>query len=426
MYSLLFNKLQKHYEENGPINLGIAGTGYIGGGLLAQLSRMKEPYYRPMVILYHSKESFLKAIERCEPVFAYEFCTTEAEVKKTLSKGAIAAVTQIELMFTAPIDVVLDMTGVAPVGAEIAYKAIMNQIPVMASPETDICVGLQLSRIAKRRSVVYSGFSGDEPGEIMNLVSYVKLMNFDIVAAGKFKNFHDPYATPASVKKWADLYGQNPYKLASFADGTKMNMEMGIVANATGLIPDINGMHCPEGTLETVADLMRPISQGGILEKEGVVEVVRGVEPTGGVFVVGRSDYERTAIDLAYLKMGAGPNYLFYKPYHLCQFEMLLGVAKVVLMKDAVVQPLDYKVAEIVPFAKKTLDAGERVDQIGGYAFYGLIHEWSRLDSEAFISASLLPGATITRKVKQDEMITLKDIEVERNDYMWQLLDGRL
>lgn len=426
MYHFLLQELKKHFEEKGPVKIGIAGTGFIGGGVLAQISRMKGPFYRAMVVYYHTEKGFMNAMNQCESNMEYEFCDTESEVQECISKDKIAAVTNLDLMFSAPLDVIMDMTGEVVIGAELAYKAIMNGVSMMASPETDIALGHSLNQMAKKNHVVYSGFSGDEPGEIMNLICYVKLMNFEIVGAGKFKNFHDPYANPTSVKKWADLYGQNPYKLASFADGTKMNMEMGITANATGLIPDVKGMHCPEGTLETVTSLICPIQDGGILNQTGVLEVVRGVEPSGGIFVVGRTENPKAVSDLTYLKMGKGPYYLFYKPYHLCQFEMLLGAAKVAILKDPVLQPMDHKVVEVVPYAKKDLKAGEVIDKIGGYAFYGLIEERKTIDEKNFVPVSALPGTVAACDIKKDERITRRKIIADQQGYMWKILNHQI
>jgi len=267
--------------------------------------------------------------------------------------------------------------------------------------------------------VIYSGFAGDEPGEIVNLKSYVELMGFEIIGAGKFKQYHNVYANPTTVKKWADMYKQNPYKIASFADGTKNNVEMTVVSNATGLIPDVTGMHLPEGTLDTLPSLIRPTSDGGILHQKGVVEIVRGVEPSGGVFVVGYSNNERVKSDFTYLKMGNGPYYLFYKPYHLCHYEMMMGIAKVVIMKHPVMRPLEKRISTVVPYAKKELSRGETIDEMGGYSFYGLIKKEEKED----IPVGIIPDAKVKKTIKKDEVLNHDNVELNRRKYVWKILE---
>lgn len=426
MYQLLHQELQNYADKNGPIRIGIAGTGFIGGGLLAQIARLKEPLFRVAVIYFHSQDGLNKAVAQCNPHLEVSVCHHVDEVEACLARGSIPAVLDVDLIFIAGMDILMDVTGDIPFGAELACKSIQEGVPVMASPETDFTVGPELCRMAAKKGVVYSGFSGDEPGEIVNLVSYVRLMNFEIVGAGKFKNFHDPYATPESVRKWAELYHQNPYKLASFADGTKMNIEMAITANATGLIPDTPGMHCPKGTLETITSQIRPANEGGLLSQTGVLEIVQGAEPSGGVYVVGYCGDKKATSDLAYLKMGPGPYYLFYKPFHLCHFEILLGAAKVVLWKHPVLCPSKGRVADVSGYAKRDLKVGERLDDIGGYTFYGLVEKANPNGGGEFLSASLLAGGKVTVPVRKGEKLTRRNVAIREKGCLWRILKDQL
>ncbi len=421
MYTYLLEELERYYEEKGVIRIGLAGTGFIGGGLMREMAVMKE--FTPSVILYHRKESIEKQNATCEPAFIIDYCETAEEVKAAEEAGHVAAVTSVNLMFEATLDLVVDATGQEEVGAELAYQAIDHKVHVSASPEIDITIGPFLSRFAEEKGVVYSGFSGDEPGEIMNLSSYVKFSGLDIVAAGKFKRFIDRYSNPTTVEKWATLYKQNAIKLSSFADGTKMNIEMGLVANATGLIPDVPGMNSPEGTLETVAQLMQLKKDGGVLNKTGVIEIVKGVEPTGGVFVVAHTDNPQMIHDMKYYKMGDGPNYLFYKPYHLCVFEMLIGFAKIVVLKRPVIKPLSERQADVIPYAKKNLVAGEKLDAIGGYTFYGLLEAKEDIRKSNYVPISVVAGCRLKRDVQKDEIITFNDIEYEGGSRLWEIIE---
>jgi len=255
----------------------------------------------------------------------------------------------------------------------------------------------------------------------MKLYRYVSLLGLDIVAAGKFKKFYDRFATPESVKPWADRYNHNPFLIASFTDGTKLSFEMTQLSNATGLFPEVRGMNCPRATLDTVAEVLRLREQGGILNSKGVVEVVRDVEPSGGVFVVATTSDPEIMQYLQYLKMGDGPNYLFYRPYHLCSIEMPLTIIFAVLSGEATIAPQGKPVAETLAVAKRDLPPGDVLDGIGGYTFYGLIDKAQVVRSEKLIPAGMAQGARVIKPIKKDQPISLDDLEMDYGSNLWKL-----
>ncbi|PKM94030.1 MAG: hypothetical protein CVU84_11205 [Firmicutes bacterium HGW-Firmicutes-1] len=422
MYTYLLNSIEEYNIFYGSIRICIVGIGFIANGLIIEMSRMHKEFFFPAVVVYRDINKLYRCIENCERDYKIRICNTKEDLRQAEINGEIAAVKDFRLAFATKIDIVADLTGDAAYGTEIAYETILNKVHIVASPEIDICLGNYFSDLAKQNNIVYSGFSGDEPGEIRNLYSYVKMTALDIIAVGKFKNFIDRYANPSSVKKWADLYQQNPIKLSSFADGTKMNIEMGIVANALGLVPDIPGMNSPTGTLDTVTDIIRLKEDGGVLSKKGVIEIVKGVEPSGGIFVIGHTTNKSLVSDLKYYKMGNGPYYLFYKPYHLCAFEMLMGMAKNVVLKSAVIEPGIHKTSDVLVYAKQELKAGEVLDDIGGYSYYGLLENLDELKKGKYLPVSMATGCRLNRDLEKDELITIDDVELNDESLLWKLI----
>lgn len=278
-------------------------------------------------------------------------------------------------------------------------------------------------KLADEKGVVYSGQDGDEPGVIKQLYDYVSIVGLDITAVGKFKNFTDVHANPESVKPWSDAYKQNPYKIASFADGTKMNIEMGLVCNATGHVPDVRGMHGKKMEMEDIVNQLRPSSEGGILSHERIVDIVPGgVQPSGGIFVVAKTDHPQVISDMAYYKMGDGPYYLFWRPYHLCSVEVLVGAADMCLNKASTIEPLSYEpVVDVATFAKRPLKkGGDTLDMIGGFDFYGQVDRYEVYEPYDVLPVSLAEGAIITRDIGMDEIITVDDVSLDDATVLYQ------
>jgi len=238
--------------------------------------------------------------------------------------------------------------------------------------ETDVTVGQLLWRMAKSAGVVYTGSAGDEPGALMELVHFAETLGFDIVVAGKGKN--NPLnveANPDTVREAALSVRANPKMIASFQDGTKTMIEMTAVANATGFVPDVPGMHGPTATVEQLPQVYRLKSEGGILHRKGVVDYVNGVAP--GVFIIVSSDQPEVHHVMKYLKMGDGPNYVLFRPYHLTSLETPILIAKAYFDREETIVGWHGHVAETVAVAKKDLKPGDKLDGLGGYTVYGKI-----------------------------------------------------
>jgi predicted homoserine dehydrogenase-like protein len=401
MWSLINEMMEKRHKSGRPIRVAIAGMGYIGKGLASHIGKTKGMHLAAVYARNPGKAA--ATLSQVSP----KVCTTFVANREQLSS--------IEL------DVIVDCTGDPFCGAQLAVQALEAGLHFIASPETDATVGPILASMFRERGTVYSGAYGDEPGLIKELFDYVSFLGFEVVAAGKFKNYHNPCATPSTVKPWAEKSGQNPYMIASFADGSKMAMEMAITANATGLIPDIRGMHIPSASLDTVSSILSTREEGGILTRIGVVEVVRGVEPSGGVFVVGRSEDGRMREDMRYLKMGSGPNYLFYRPYHLASVEMSASIAHAVLLQRPTIAPQGKPVAGVLTVAKDELQVGTVLDNLGGYTCYGLVDRAESINKEGLLPLGLSPGARLLRRIQRDEPIALSDVELDEDTALYKL-----
>lgn len=415
----LLKQLNEREKQGNKIRVAVAGTGFIGRGLINQIGIMKG--IKVCAVANRSIDKALTVINNINSKAEYKICNNSFDMQVALRDGVIGVASNPLLLAEADVDIVVDCTGDPELGAALGLSTIGNKKHFIANPEMDVTVGPVLNKMAKNVGVVYSGAEGDEPGVIMSLYRYVKMLGLDVIAVGKFKNYYDSHATPVSVKPWADKAEQNPLKICSFTDGSKMSIEMALVANATGLLPDVRGMHLPYGTLDTVTRILRKKEEGGILSSYGTIEIVRGVEPSSGVYVVATTTHPRIQKDLEYYKMGSGPNYLFYRPYHLCSFEMAIGVARAVIDNDSTIAPLSKPVADVVTVAKKDLKAGEILDDIGGYTYYGLIDEAKTIKEENILPIGLAPGARLIKNMSKDTPITLDDVELDRSSVLWKL-----
>lgn len=415
----LLTQLNERENHGNPIRVAVAGTGFIGRGLINQISLMKG--IKVCAVANRSIDKAVTVIKSMGSKIEYKMCNNKFDMQIALRDAAIGVTTNPLLLAEADVDVVVDCTGDTELGAELGLSAIENKKHFIANAEMDVTVGPVLNKMAKNVGVVYSGAEGDEPGVIMSLYRYIKMLGLEIIAAGKFKGYYDCHATPISVKPWADKAEQSPIKICSFTDGSKMSIEMALVANATGLLPDIRGMHLPQGTLDTITSILRRKEEGGILSSHGAIEIVKGVEPSGGVYIVASTPNTRIQKDLKYYKMGDGPNYLFYRPYHLCSFEMAIGVAKAVIDKDSTIAPLGKPIADVVTIAKKDLNAGEILDDIGGYTYYGLIDKAETIKEENILPVGLARGARLKNSVIRDKPITLSDVEIDEGSVLWKL-----
>src|SRR4029453_1748533 len=335
--------------------------------------------------------------------------------------GRPVGVADARLLVDLPVDVIVDATGVPDVGALISYAALTGGKDVATlNAEADVTIGLLLARVAKASGQVYAVCKGDEPVEVKELFDFVTDLGFEVVCAGKGKNNPlRPHADPDSVADEAAAKHMNPKMLASFVDGSKTMIECASMANATGLELSRRGMYGPQTTVPELADVFRPQADGGVLDRPGVVDYATGpVAP--GVFIIGRTDHPTVIEEMAYLSMGPGPYFAFYRPYHLASLEPPLTLARAVLDRVSTLEPVAWN-SEVVATAKRDLKPGDRIDGIGGATVYGVPHSAGAVASGGLPPLGLAARATVVRDVAIDQPLTHDDVELDESSTILQL-----
>ena len=391
-----------------PIRIGLIGCGEMGTDILSQVAHM------------HGVDVVAVADSRTGRVSkAAEMATGNADRVKeagsaaalmaAIESGHIGATADASLVAQNPlIDVLIDATGRPGVGAEIGLMAMQHgKHLVMMNVEADVTIGAYLKHEADRLGVVYSLGAGDEPSACMELIEFVSALGHTIVSAGKGKNNPLNYdATPDMYEEEARRRNMNPRMLVEFVDGSKTMVEMTAIANATGLIPDVPGMHGPSATKEQLSKILVPKEDGGVLSRKGVVDfsIGKGVAP--GVFVVAEMRHPRIRERMEDLKMGEGPYFTFHRPYHLTSLEVPLTCARAVLYGKADMVPLPVPVADVCALAKRDLMPGEKFDSIGEYMYRS--HIMTRGDAKAAsaVPCGLIDGGKVTAPVRKGELIT--------------------
>jgi predicted homoserine dehydrogenase-like protein len=239
---------------------------------------------------------------------------------------------------------------------------------------------------------------------------------------GKGKNNPlNPAATPETVAESAQRAGKDAFQVASYVDGTKTMFEMTCAANATGCLPMQRGMIGPQATLATLSGIFALEEDGGIAKFPGAVDFVQGPSMAGGVFVVVRVEDERICDDLQYLKVGKGKYFTFFRPYHLWFLEAPHSVARAFLYRQTTLVPLERPVAEVMTVAKRALKPGDRLDDFGGFTFYGIMDRAEEAQALNALPVGLAPGAVVIRPVAAGEIVLWDDVKLDEDSVVVKL-----
>jgi predicted homoserine dehydrogenase-like protein len=282
---------------------------------------------------------------------------------------------------------------------------------VLMNAELDATLGPILQTYAKRAGVILSACDGDQPGVEINLFRFVKGLGLIPRVMGNIKGLQDPYRTPTTQKAFAERWGQTPSTVTSFADGSKVSFEQAVVANATGMRVARRGMLAYEHR-EHVDALTTRYDIGMLRELGGIVEYVVGAQPGPGVFCLAEHTDPRQQHYLNLYKLGEGPLYSFYTPYHLCHFEVPNTIGRIVLFGDAAGQPLGGPMVEVCALAKRDLKAGETLDDYGHYMTYGEAANAGEMRSNRYLPEGLVEGCRLLRDIPRDQVITFEDVEL--------------
>ena len=403
--------LRAREAERRPIRVGMIGAGFMARGIANQIVR-SVPGMRLAVIANRTLERANQAYAEAG-VEAVQEAGTTAQVDDAISRSMPAITADSRNVCEAQgIDAILEVTGALEYGAGVILHAIeCGKHVVTMNAEVDGTVGPILKRYADRAGVILSGADGDQPGVQLNLWRFVRGIGVAPLLCGNVKGLQDPYRNPTTQEGFAKRWGQNVYMVTSFADGTKISFEQAIVANATGMTVAVRGMHGYQHTGH-VDELTTKYDIEELKQLDGIVEYVVGAKPAPGVFVLGMHDDLRQKHYLNLYKLGEGPLYSFYTPYHLCHFEVPLSVARVVLLNDPVIQPIGGPRVDVVATAKVDLKGGDTIDALGGYKTYGQCERYAIARRENLLPIGLAEGCMMKRPVAKDAVLTYDDVEI--------------
>ena len=419
-------KLAKREEEGKIIRAGIVGAGQMGRGMVTQMALMKG--IMPAIVSDIKMDNVINAFHYAgisdEDIAVAK---TLEEANRYMEQGKFVATENADFISHENlVEVAIDVTGVPEVGVKIAIDAMNNKKHVvMMDVETDVVIGSYLKKLGDKNGVIYTGSAGDEPGAVMELYSFARAMGMEVKVMGKGKNNKLDYdCNPDTVLEEATRRKMSPRMLTSFKDGTKTMVEMTAMSNATGLIPDVIGGHGPSASPKDrcaeLNEIFKLKKDGGILNQHGVVEYVNGIAP--GVFVTVITQNEEIAYQMGYHSMGPGPLWTLYRPYHLCNLETPLTVAKIVIDGEPTLIPLDGPISECIAVAKRDLKAGETIDGIGGYTTYGSIATAQETYEKGYVVYALVNKNTRMKcDVKKGTLLTLDMVELDTSTQLYQV-----
>ena len=418
----LYDQLKK-YDK--PIRIGIVGIGSIGRGMVLQAD------LTPAIECVAIADVVLEKAIAVARQFGKDFVVIESlpEMHDAIQAGKLAVCTDGNLVARCELlDVFVEATSSIVGGGKFGLLALdHDKHLIMMNYEADLMFGSHLMHQASKRNRIYSVCDGDQPAVLMRLIEEIKFMGFKLVLAGNMKGFHDLYSNPTKIKPEADKRDLDYKMCASYTDGSKLGVEMAVLANGINGRTAVPGMFGPRiGDIHEVFDAydFDSIWDG----EHPLVDYVLGCRPGGGVFAIGYSDHPYQQSTLAWLppNMGPGPYYLFYRPYHLCHFESMATIAEAIINQRAVLKPDFHFKTNVYAYAKKDLSKGDTLDGMGGYTCYGLIENCSDNMAQPGIPICLAEEVFIKRDIAKDEKILLEDVDITQNAEGFELFNQAL
>ncbi|MCG6134517.1 MAG: Gfo/Idh/MocA family oxidoreductase [Nostoc sp. LLA-1] len=403
--------LQARAAAGNPVKVGMIGAGFMGGGIANQI--INSVPGMELVAVFSRQVDAAKRAYTEAGIENVQVVTSVTELEDAIANHKYAVTEDAQLLCQAEgIDAIIEVTGAVEFGAHIVMEAIAHRKHViMMNAELDATIGPILKVYADKAGVILSACDGDQPGVEMNLYRFVKSIGLTPLLCGNIKGLQDPYRNPTTQESFAKRWGQKAHMVTSFADGTKISFEQAIVANATGMKVAQRGMlgynfsgHVDEMTHMYDVDQLQELG--------GIVDYVVGAKPSPGVFVFATHEDPKQRHYLDLYKLGEGPLYSFYTPYHLCHFEVPLSVARAVLFQDTVLSPLAGPVVDVVTTAKINLKAGETLDGIGYYMTYGQCENSPIVQQQNLLPIGLAEGCRLKRDIPQDQVLTYDDVEL--------------
>jgi len=411
-------ELSKLEDSGTPIRVGMIGAGATGRAIALQLGT-PVPGMRLVAIAnrtpQHAERAFREAgFENWARV------ETASRAEEQIARG-VPVLTSDPLVLTScnAIDILLEVTGSVEPAANVVLDALKyRKHVVLVNAELDSLIGPILKAKADEAGVIITNTDGDEPGVAMTLVRYLRTLGLRVVAAGNIKGMVDYYRNPDTQRGFAEKNDQDVKKVTSFADSTKLSMEATLIANATGFHVGRRGMYGPAcDYVRQVADLL----PGDEMLSTGLVDYALGAAPHTGAFAIIHEENPLKKTQLAYYKLGNGPFYVFYTPFHLPHLQIGSTIGRAVIHHDATVAPMGGPVCEVAAVAKRNLKAGERLDGVGGFCTYGLIENRSSALEMRALPIGLSEGCVLARDVAKDEVVSTDDIHPVNETLVWKL-----
>jgi predicted homoserine dehydrogenase-like protein len=408
--------LEKRHLEGNPIRVAMVGAGFMARGIALQILTTVSGMQLVAIANRHldgAQRAYAEA-----GVDATCHVMTVPALERAMARGQYAITEDAMLLCQASgIDAVIEVTGTVEFAAHVVLQALRHRKHViMMNAELDGTLGAILKVYADQAGVVLTNADGDQPGVIMNLYRFVRGIGVRPVLCGNIKGLHDPYRNPTTQESFARQWKQRPYMVTSFADGTKISFEQAIVANATGMRVAQRGMHGPTVPAGTpIQEAVEHLPLASIMASPGIVDYVVGAEPSPGVFVLGTHAHPTQQHYLHLYKLGPGPLYCFYRPYHLCHFEVPYTVARAVLFGDATIAPLGAPLVDVVATAKIDLRAGQVLDGMGCYMTYGQCENAEVVRAHHLLPIGLAEGCRLRHDIPRDQVLTYADVEVPQD-----------
>ena len=429
----LHRMLLARKEAGRPVTVGIIGAGKFGTMFLSQARKTDGMQIVGVADLNMARaRSQLKL--GCWPEEQYG----AKSIDDALKAGTTVITDNADSLITHPgVEVIIEATGDPGAGIRFALKAIENgKHIIMVNVEADAVAGPLLARKAKAAGVVYSLAWGDQPALIADHVDWARAAGFKVVAAGKGTRYHPTYhqSTPDTVWDILDKYMKindrqsiNPKMFNSFVDGTKSGIEMTAVCNATGLHSQTEGLSFPPATRFEHAQICKPKSDGGTLERSGVTEVTSSVYRDGsdvpnslvmGTYVVfeAASAYgEECFREYSMLPDASGKYACLYRPIHMIGLELGISVASAALRNEATGAPVCFN-SDVVATAKRNLKAGEMLDGEGGFCVWGKQTPASNSLKAGYLPLGLAHNVKLKRDIATGERLKWSDVAYDPND----------
>lgn len=380
----IYSVLKRLEEEKKPIRVALVGCGKMGKGIALQMK--VTPGLQLVSVTDRNKES------------AYEAARLNGE-NLYVSEDIIPILRNLQ------VDVLVEATGTVEYAAKVCVEAMENKIHVvLMNAEVDLLLGPYLHEVAKENGVIITSDAGDQHGVLARMVEEIKMWGFQIVMIGNIKGFLNKYAMKKEMIEEARKRNLDVNECVFLTDGTKLNIEMSLLANAYGCKPSCRGMEGPK--CDRIEDVFKVFDIKKFSTK-GIVDYVLGAEPSGGVFVIGYTLDEIQKVYLKYYKRGDGPFYLFYRPYHLCHLETPRAIVNAAIFHQKILEPKFGKLTEVYAFAKRDLKKGEEVEGAGGNHFFGMIDCRDKVKD-------LVPILMLERENEEQKIVMVNDLEKDQ------------